>query len=86
MNTAFLLMAQFNKAVVPLDLICQEYFGLLPSTAKHQAKAGSLPVPAYRATQSNKAPWLVNLSDLGKYLDDCRDKAKKDHIHSHKSA
>ncbi|MFT6920034.1 MAG: hypothetical protein ACJA2G_002682, partial [Cognaticolwellia sp.] len=47
---------------------------------------GSLPVPAYRATQSNKAPWLVNLSDLGKYLDDCRDKAKKDHIHSPKAA
>lgn len=80
MNTTFLLMAQFNKAVIPLDEICKEYFGLESRTAKNYAKAGRLPVPAFRTSDSNKSTWMVNVTDLAEYLDKLRDTAKKDLI------
>ncbi|ABE56549.1 conserved hypothetical protein [Shewanella denitrificans OS217] len=80
MNTAFLLMAQFNKAIVPLDEICKTYFGLESRTAQNYAKAGRLPVAAFRTGSSNKAPWLVNITDLAEYLDKQRDAAKQDQI------
>lgn len=80
MNTAFLLMAQLNKAIVPLDEISDEYLGLAPRTAQNYAKAGKLPFPAFRSGNGNKAPWLVNVNDLAAYLDKQRDIAKKDLI------
>ncbi|MEL4280735.1 pyocin activator PrtN family protein [Shewanella mangrovisoli] len=80
MNTAFLLMAQFNKAIVPLDEISEEYFALAPRTAQNYAKAGRLPVPAFRGGEGNKAPWLVNINDLAAYLDKQRDAAAKDQV------
>ncbi|QYJ79403.1 pyocin activator PrtN family protein [Shewanella acanthi] len=82
MNTAFLLMAQFNKAIVPLEQISKDYFALEPRTAANYAKAGKLPVPAFRGGEGNKAPWLVNVNDLAAYLDKQRDEAKKDQIHN----
>jgi hypothetical protein len=86
MNTAFLLMAQFNKAVIPITDICEEYFGLSAATAKNYAKAGKLPVPAFKTGKSNKAIWMINVTDLAEHLDNLRDQAKKDHIHSPKAA
>lgn len=80
MNTAFLLMAQFNKAIVPLEEVCEQYFALAPRTAQNYAKAGRLPVPAFRGGEGNKAPWLVNVTDLAAYLDKQRDAAAKDQI------
>lgn len=62
MKTAFLLMAQLGKAIVPLDEISKEYFGLEPRTAKNYAKAGRLPVPAFRTSDSNKSTWMVNVN------------------------
>ncbi|ABN63095.1 pyocin activator PrtN family protein [Shewanella sp. SP1S1-7] len=79
-NTAFLLMAQFNKVIVPLDQISKEYFGLEPRTAANYAKAGRLPLAAFRTSNSNKAPWMVNVTDLAEYLDKQRDAAKQDQI------
>ena len=89
-NTAFLLMAQFNKVIVPLDQISKvivpldqiskEYFGLEPRTAANYAKAGRLPLAAFRTGNSNKAPWMVNVTDLAEYLDKQRDAAKQDQI------
>ncbi|MCS6114494.1 MULTISPECIES: pyocin activator PrtN family protein [Shewanella] len=82
MNTAFLLMAQFNKVIVPLDQISKEYFALEPRTAQNYAKAGRLPVPAFRGGEGNKAPWLVNVNDLAAYLDKQRDAAAKDQVNN----
>ncbi len=73
MNTTFMLMAQYNKAVVKLEDVSKEYFGIGKDVAFNKAKAGQLPVPAFRAGNSNKAPWMINLSDLGAHLDKCRD-------------
>ncbi|MBE8168099.1 MAG: pyocin activator protein PrtN [Shewanella sp.] len=81
MNQAFLLMAQFGKAVVRLDEICDEYLGMSKATATMRAKSGTLEVPAYRATQSNKSPWLVNVSDLAECFEKSRSEAAQDSVH-----
>lgn len=70
MKTVFMLLAQYEKPVVKLSEICDEYFGLSPQTAKLRANAGRLPVKAFRATQ--KAEYLVHIADLAQYIDEVR--------------
>ncbi|MBO2658104.1 pyocin activator PrtN family protein [Shewanella algae] len=80
MNTVFLLMAEYSAAIVPLESICEKYFGMSPTTAAKKAKAGLLPVPAFRGGESQKATWLVNLTDLAAYLDKKRAAAAADQV------
>ncbi|WP_081803558.1 pyocin activator PrtN family protein [Halotalea alkalilenta] len=47
-------------------------------TVASRPLAQRLPVPAYRAVRSQKAPWLVNVADLATYLDECREQAMRD--------
>lgn len=75
MNTAFLLMAQYGKAIVHLDEICGDLLSQSPSVANLNAKAERLPFPAFKAANSAKAKWLVNVTDLAAYLDKQRDLA-----------
>lgn len=72
MNTAALLFFQHGKAVIPLEEVCEAYFGMDKRTAFYNANRGTLPVPAFKATDSRKAPWLVNVFDLAKLLDERR--------------
>lgn len=44
---------------VKLDDISREYFGLGKSSALTKARLGTLPVPAVRLTDSQKAPWFA---------------------------
>lgn len=76
MNTAFLLLAEFESAVIPLSKVSEKFFGLAPQTAKLRANSGKLPVPAFRASQ--KAEYLVSIQDLAEYIDQMRAKAKED--------
>lgn len=69
MNTAMLLAGRFDSPVVPLDAIAQEFFGLTPGTAARRANERTLPVPAARLIDSQRAPWLVHVDDLGSYMD-----------------
>ena len=78
MNTLYLLMAEFNSAMIPLEAVAAKYFGLQPAKAKSKAFLQQLPVPAFRAADSQKAPWLIAASDLADYLDTQRAKAQKD--------
>jgi hypothetical protein len=78
MNTVYLLMAEFNSAAIPLDAVAQKYFGLEPAKAKLKARLQQLPVPAFRAADSQKAPWLIAANDLADYLDTQCARAKKD--------
>jgi hypothetical protein len=77
-NTFFALMAEFNTGQVPLSEVCEKYFGLDYRTACKKALIQQLPVPAYRGG-SQKSPWLVSAQDLAKWIDDCREQARKDH-------
>ena len=79
MKTSLLLMAQFEKPIVRLDDICEEYFSCKRHTAIGKANAGTLPVPAFRCG-SNKGTWMVHISDLAEMIDQQREEAKKEWI------
>jgi len=75
-NTTLLLMAEHGEADIKLEDIAAKYFGLSPEQARRKASSGKMPFPVYRAAPSQKAPWLVRVSDLADYLDQCRDEAE----------
>lgn len=46
-KTEMLLFVKYETPTIPLEVICEEYFGCAKGTAKLKAKAGSLPIPAF---------------------------------------
>lgn len=76
MNTAFALLARFESPTVKLEDICGEYFGMTKDVAYHRAGLNDLPVPTFRAADSQKAPRLVHVDDLAKWLDEQRAAAR----------
>jgi len=71
LNTAFLLMAQYQgAAVIPIDIVRRDYFSHL--TTDHlirKISAGDIDLPMVRMEASQKAAKGVALSDLAAYLD-----------------
>ncbi|WP_419797286.1 MAG: pyocin activator PrtN family protein [Terasakiella sp.] len=78
MNTAYLLLARFEKPTVHLTDICEEFFGCAKKTAMEKAKAGTLPVPAFRLEDNKRAPWLININDLASLIDRQREQAQRE--------
>lgn len=72
MNTVFLLMAEFETASIPLSDVCEKYFGMKPATADKKAALGQLPIPTFRAGQSQKAPRMIHIQDLADYIEQQR--------------
>jgi len=66
----FALLARFETPAVPLKDICQEFLGINPKTAEQKAKACDLPFPTFKTRNSERSPTLVNVADLGDYLND----------------
>ena len=82
MNTAFLLMAQYNgKAIIPVEDVCRDYFNHL-NTAKlvHKLSTGQIAIPLVRIEASQKCAKGVHLTDLAKYLDARAEAARKEMI------
>jgi len=81
MNTAFLLMAQYNgKAVIPVDVVARDYFPHL-SVDKFLRKAtlGEIKLPIVRIDPgTQKSAKGVHLTDLATYLDHRREAAIKE--------
>lgn len=81
MNTAFLLMAQYDaQAVIPVGQVVRDYFPHL-STDKFLRKVamGEINIPLLRIEAgSQKAAKGVHLTDLAQYLDDRRAAAVKE--------
>lgn len=81
MNTSFLLMAQYGgSAVVPLDLVCRDYFHhLTPAKLAQKAQAGEIALPIVRMDrQSQKSARGVHLTDLADWIDRQREAAHKE--------
>ncbi len=80
MNTAFLLMAQYNgAAVIPLDDVCRDYFShMTPVQLARKATAGDIDLPIVRIEESQKAARGVYLSDLAAWIDARREAARKE--------
>jgi len=77
-STFFILVAEFGTIDIPLEKICTKYFGLGIEKAKREACLNRLPVPAYRASESQKAPWLINAKVLADHLDKVTAKAAEE--------
>lgn len=81
MNTAFLLMAQYDAlAVIPVDRVCKDYFPHL-STDKFVRKVslGEIALPMVRIESgTQKSAKGIYLSDLAAYLDTRRAAAVKE--------
>lgn len=76
MKTAFILMAQYETAIVPLDLVCRDYFQhLTPSNFSRKSLAGEITIPVVQIEASQKATKGVHITDLARWIDDRRDAA-----------
>lgn len=73
-STYFGLLAEFGEAEIPLERVCEKYFGLSVSKAKRRACLQQLPIPSYRAG-SQKSPWLISAADLANHIDQQRQSA-----------
>lgn len=81
MNTAFLLMAQYNgAAIIPLERVCADYFShLTPEKMKLKVAKGEIDLPLVPIEGSQKSARGVHLNDLAAYLDAQHAKAKSEH-------
>lgn len=78
MNTALMLMAQYEQTTLKLEDICKDYFGCSRHTAIQKAKACTLPVPAFQLGDSNKHTWFVHVKDLADLIDKRRAEAAEE--------
>ena len=81
MNTAFILMAQYDgQAIIPLDRICRDYFThLTPEMFQRKVLSGQIKIPITRLEQSQKSAKGIHINDLATYLDLQRAAAVKEH-------
>lgn len=75
-STYFALMAEFGTAQLPLEAICEKYFGLSFKEACRRAPFQQLPVPVFRSG-SQKSGWLVDAADLARLIDDSAGEARR---------
>jgi Pyocin activator protein PrtN len=81
MNTAFLLMAQYDaKAVIPVASVVKDYFPhLTTENFVRKVALGDIKIPLVRIEPgSQKCAKGVHLTDLAQYLDDRRAAAVKE--------
>ena len=80
MNTAFLLMAQYDGlAVIPLHRVCSDYFAhLTPPKLLEKVRSGEISLPIIRIEASQRAAKGVHLQDLACYIDQQREAARRD--------
>ncbi|MGF6900641.1 hypothetical protein P3T22_001890 [Paraburkholderia sp. GAS348] len=71
MNTAFILLAQYGaKAIVPIDVVCRDYFApLTVPTLVRKISAGEIALPLVRMETSQKGAKGVHVADLAAYID-----------------
>jgi hypothetical protein len=77
MNRAWLLMAEFEEADIPLAKVAPKYLGMDERTWKRAASLQQLPFPVFRAG-NQKSPWLVSVNELARFLDAREANAKRD--------
>ncbi|KVO72418.1 Pyocin activator protein PrtN [Burkholderia ubonensis] len=80
MKTAFILLAQYDGlAVVPVDLVCRDYFShLTPEQFVRKVNAGEIALPLLRMEGSKKSAKGVHVEDLADYIDKRRAAAVKE--------
>lgn len=68
--TEAMLLERFGAPIALLKDVCTQYLGLSPAVASRHAALHRLQVPAFRLTDSQKAPLFVHIKDLARVIDD----------------
>jgi hypothetical protein len=78
MKTAMILLAQYEKAIIPVEAICRDYFThLTPAVFLRRASTGDIKLPVVSLGGTQKGAKGVHLNDLAEYLNQVREDAKK---------
>jgi hypothetical protein len=79
-NTTFLLLAKYGgAAIIPLEIVCRDYFShLTPVEFARKATKGEIDLPLVRIENSQKAAKGIYLTDLAKWIDARRAAAQKE--------
>ncbi len=80
LNTAFLLMAQYDgQAVIPLETVRRDYFSHLNMDHfLRKISGGEIDIPVVRMEASQKSAKGIALSDLATFLDERIEAARKE--------
>ena len=80
MKTLMILMAQYDGlAVIPLDLVCRDYFRhLTVDKLLRKVMSGDVALPITRMEASQKAAKGVHITDLAAYLDEQAEVARRE--------
>lgn len=80
MNTAFLLMAQYEGlAVIPVERVCRDFFQhLTVEKFLRKVSCGEIKIPLVRIEESQKSAKGVHLQDLANYIDARREAALRE--------
>ena len=81
MNTAFILMAQYDgQVIISLELVCRDYFThLTPDMFQRKVMSGQIKLPITRLEPSQKSAKGIHITDLAAYLDRQRAAAVKEY-------
>ena len=78
MKTAYMLLAEFDKACVTIDdLIDHGYLTMNRKTANALASANKLPFPTFKLVDSQKSSYMIHVEELAKWIDICNSSAMK---------
>lgn len=84
-NISSILVLSYGSPVVTLEQILKDFFPHLTiASANKRAARQSLPFPVFKAEVSQKAPYLVNLFDFARYLEEESHKSKLDWQNMHR--
>ena len=79
MNTAMLLMAQYNTAVIPIETVCRDYFRhLTVKKLSEKIASGAISLPLTRIEDSQRAAKGVHISHLASWIDARMVKAERE--------
>ncbi|WP_026601447.1 pyocin activator PrtN family protein [Methylomonas sp. 11b] len=71
MNTADFLLQKYGEKIVKLAVVAADFYGISDIyTANRMAERKQFPhLKPYRARDSKRSPWLVNIDNLAEALD-----------------
>ncbi|ONG41805.1 pyocin activator protein PrtN [Alkanindiges hydrocarboniclasticus] len=83
-NIGSILVLGYGSPIISLEQILKDFFPHLTiASANRRAAKQSLPFPVFKAEASQKAPYLVNLFDFARYLEEESHKSKLDWQNMH---
>jgi len=79
-STFFVLMAQYNATVIPIDRVAKDFFApLTTENLMRKILVGQIALPIIRMDhRSQKSARAVHIADLAAFIDEARAKALKE--------